>query len=479
MTENEKKLLAQKLETVEGKHLIEQIKAALDAGNAELDWQSSALDLLEALAAQLIQEQGVTTTPNLDFILSHETIKASDYHFDEIGPGPDESLDDYLLRHGVDLSGDLMTQFFDPYEVNQLASICDEVNQKFSKKTSIINKTDLAFLAIATALQTVKALLFPIVAEKFGYGESFDPEKRFKHNDPKIKNDEKAGKDRFKGKHKGQSTTRDGERRNWLNILSQSPVAYDVTKGSKELGLDIGGKYHRLYSLGHDPVLGWIFGTMNILTDTITFNTMESHRIERIKDPIRITKISDESVLFGSIISETYELTIEDNLNLAASIFMQGLHLKSDEFTKLGLPVPVISTFDPELAGKLYKENYDSLCFARDSKIIGTSAIISAIINMIISLVHGLFYNPNEGISRDLYEVRTRKILLISNVIASTSSVISTVITRNPKNLDIGGLLITITRLFSDIRFMTKIKKEFIESETSTLLEEKLTALGY
>jgi hypothetical protein len=36
---------------------------------------------------------------------------------------------------------------------------------------------------------------------------------------------------------------------------------------------------------------------------------------------------------------------------------------------------------------------------------------------------------------------------------------------RNPKDLDIGGLLITITRLFSDTRFILRIKQEFIEQQ--------------
>ena len=99
--------------------------------------------------------------------------------------------------------------------------------------------------------------------------------------------------------------------------------------------------------------------------------------------------------------------------------------------------------------------------------------------NMIITLLHGLFYDTNKKKSRDIYEIRTRKILLISNVIASSSNVITTYITANPKKLDIGGLLVTIARLFSDVRFITKIKKDFIESEQMNLLEQKLQTLGY
>ena len=72
-------------------------------------------------------------------------------------------------------------------------------------------------------------------------------------------------------------------------------------------------------------------------------------------------------------------------------------------------------------------------------KLVGGSAGISIFIDLIIGLVHGLF--NKEKINKDLYEVRTRKILLISNSIASTSNIIQTMITKNPKNLDIGGTI--------------------------------------
>lgn len=55
----------------------------------------------------------------------------------------------------------------------------------------------------------------------------------------------------------------------WINLLYQTPP-YDITVGAPDLGINMGGAYHRLYTLGHDPVLGWIFGTANILADTIT-----------------------------------------------------------------------------------------------------------------------------------------------------------------------------------------------------------------
>ena len=78
--------------------------------------------------------------------------------------------------------------------------------------------------------------------------------------------------------------------------------------------------------------------------------------------------------------------------------------------------------------------------------------------------------------NKKIYEVRTRKILLYSNLLASVSNLIVVgigvaagaasenpeVIKKTLRYLDVGGLIVTIGRLFSDLRFITKVKDEFI-----------------
>ena len=353
---------------------------------------------------------------------------------------------------------DIMTET----EIQSAFDELEKINDQFSRKTSIVNKTDLSFLAIATALQVAKTLIFPYVAEKFNYGKSFNPSERLDHADKSIKKAHKEANDNFRDKHMERHGT--GQ---WINILYQS-VPYDI------VGKNMSGKNHRLHTLGHDPILGWMFGTANILTDCITFNDFHTNRISRI-DPItggRKMVITPETVFAGQMFKECYDMIRADFLNLPAALFAQAQHLKSDEYTKLGLPVPVLSSINENFASKLYSENYDALCLARDTKIIGASFVLTKIVDIIISLTHGLFRKNDED--KDFYEVRTRKILLISNSIASTSTIINTAITKNPKNLDIGSLLNTIMHLFSDVRFIMRIKKEFVESEISNKLMKEI-----
>ena len=362
---------------------------------------------------------------------------------------------------------DLMTEA----EIQSSFEELDSIEEQFSKKTSIVNKTDLSFLVLATALQVAKSLVFPYVAGKFDYGNSFDPSERLNHNDKSIEKAHREANDSFRDKHIDKHGAG-----HWVNILYQT-VPYDITRGSKDLGINMGGKYHRMYTLGHDPILGWIFGTANILTDCITFNNFHTNRITRI-DPVTGAKkmvITPEVVFLGQMFAECYNDVKADPLNLPAALFAQAQHLKSDEFTKLGLPVPILSSINENFASKLYSENYDALCFARDAKIVGASFVISKLFDIIIALLHGLF--RKDGEDKDLYEVRSRKILLISNTIASSSTIINATITSNPKNLDIGSLLNTLTHLFTDVRFILKIKQEFIENEIAEKVKQELSAV--
>ncbi len=335
----------------------------------------------------------------------------------------------------------------------------EEINQKFKEITSISNEVDLAFLSIAIALQTTKSLVFPYIAQKFKYGESFDPNTRLKHDDKTIKKNQNDANNKFKAKHLNENNK--GE---WLNLLFDG-VPYDITAGSKELGIGLSGNNHRLKTLGHDPILGWVFGTANILTQTMTLYDFSTYRV--IKNPKKM--ISPEMVSLPQLMLESYEKTREHRLNLPASLFCQAQHFKSDAFTKRGLPVPILTTIDESFASKLYNEHYDALCFARDTKIVGNSLVVSRFIDLIIVVLHGFFRLPDE--SPELFEVRTRKILLISNSIASSSSILATFISKQLTTLDIGGVLSTISHIFSDMNFISKIKHEFIMNEIDQKLQ--------
>ena len=344
------------------------------------------------------------------------------------------------------------------------------INNEFSKKTGIFNKKDMSFLMVATALQTARWL---IIQELCGaLGQTIDGDSRLDHNDKSIKKSVNKSNKSFQKRFKDHGHHESAKKyKSWEQIIFSS-APYDTTVGSPNFEEDLEGKYHRYKTLGHDPILGWIFGTANFITDTCTLSNFNSYRISR-----KGTPHFAEPTNMGTIFYEVFDSTKEDWLRLPAGIFAEFVHLKSDAFTKLGLPVPILEVFSESLAGDLYKSQYDSLCLLKDLAIVGKQAGFSILINMIIGLVHGLLYNPEKDGDRKLYEVRTRKILSISNALASVGNIAYAVGTDDWRKLDVGGIMVTLYRLFTDVRFITKVKKDFIESEMDKVLADEIKEL--
>ena len=82
--------------------------------------------------------------------------------------------------------------------------------------------------------------------------------------------------------------------------------------------------YHRLLSLGHDPLLGLIFGVTDILTG-------------------RMTTIDKT----GKIVSQVMENYADrKETDVFAAVAKQIIHFKSDIITSMGLPAPLMGLFN-------------------------------------------------------------------------------------------------------------------------------------
>ena len=250
----------------------------------------------------------------------------------------------------------------------------ERINNEFSNKTGIFNKKDLSFLMVATALQTARWLIIQSICGDLG--QTIDKDARLDHNDKSIKESVKESNKSFQ-KHFENHGHRESIKnyKSWEQIVFSS-APYDTAVGSAAFGENLEGGYHRYKTLGHDPILGWIFGTANFITDTCTLSNYNSYRISRVGTPH-----FSEPTNLGTIFYEVFDSTKEDWLRLPAGIFAEFVHLKSDVFTKLGLPVPVLETFSESLAGDLYKSQYDSLCLLKDLAIVGNQAAWSILIN--------------------------------------------------------------------------------------------------
>ena len=103
----------------------------------------------------------------------------------------------------------------------------------------------------------------------------------------------------------------------------------------------------------------------------------------------------------------------------------------------------------------------------------------SIFINFIIGMIHGYLCRYEEGTELIYTQVRTRKVLLISNLIATSSNVVAMAVlgivsayTQNVKaaefaykHTDVGGVIVTLYRTFTDLNFIERVRDEFIKKQ--------------
>lgn len=244
------------------------------------------------------------------------------------------------------------------------------------------------------------------------------------------------------------------------------------------LPIDLVGTNHHAYTLGHDPILGWVFGTMNILSRSITLNLPFWPTFWVVDEGNKI-KCPTEMGVISSIYSSVHSVE-EDDKRLAAATLRQGLHLISDKFGKTGLPIP-IPTMSAEKAQELIEKGWNSeeakihlkkvmKNLSKDAAIVGIQFMLSYLINQIVKAIHLMLYDESVDGDLSLYEVRTRKILMTANTIATTSNFAYVAITKNLSALDIGGAIETIHRLVCDTEYIHKVKAEYIENSFRSLV---------
>ena len=130
--------------------------------------------------------------------------------------------------------------------------------------------------------------------------------------------------------------------------------------------------------------------------------------------------------------------------------------MRSDIYSINGLPLPVISSIDPKLASKLAEYGFDFGNVLTMSK----QLVYARMINSFAAMYHYCFYDGS--IPEKLYKVKTKKIICYANVIASGINIAEVAVTKNQKILDIGGIANTIYEIITSVKFIRKVKRDFI-----------------
>ena len=339
----------------------------------------------------------------------------------------------------------------------EASAIYDAYSEEFSEKTGL-RKSDWAFLFTATALQMLRQYLltaFPerlddqTAAEQVEGKEQIEEEREYRREHPR--------------KHRYYKPS--------LEEIIGQPVPFDANVGS-DGALKGGGSFgHRGATPGHDPLVGLVIGTANIATSTLTNWTFDSWHIksgERKNGGVQ--DVFKENADTMKVLTETWDKLLNQGMDgrmkVAASLGKEVVHLKTDVNTKKGLPLPIIGTLSPQTASWLADYGID---FGNTVNV-GKQAMYAIIINTLTAMMHGMFYNPDKDGDINLYKVRTKKILIYSNAIASATNALAVWYTGNIRYLDLCGYAVALYELVTGIDFIERVRKDFILGRFDNLI---------
>lgn len=139
--------------------------------------------------------------------------------------------------------------------VENTGQILDDLDARFCRATGLTG-TDVAFLFLATGLQIARQYLL---------------------------SNEKCRLSATQG-DKVVDSALSLAPPDWRDVLTQS-VPYDAIKTSSHVSdTGIAGTTHRYRTLGHDPIFGWVFGTANIMTNSLSKTNFETYQVKNMPD---------------------------------------------------------------------------------------------------------------------------------------------------------------------------------------------------
>lgn len=326
------------------------------------------------------------------------------------------------------------------------------IDAQFEKATKL-TKTDIVFLFVAVGLQCLRQYLLTLPSERLGDKEAAHEVKEIKESSDRS--------------HRLYNPS--------LDEIVSNPVPFDASMGAKQYGAlsGYGALGHRGATPGHDPLAGLIFGTANIATSTLTNWSMDSYHIYTgtFGNAAGVHDIFRSRANTGRVLSETFINKLlyqgmDGKIIVGTSVCKEIIHLRSDIYSKDSLPLPLVSTISPQLAGNLAKRGLDMANVLN----VGKQFTYAVAIDTLISIIHSLFFDEKDGISRDAYEIRTRRVLMYSNIIATTSNVVVAALAQyatgtGSRIADWGGYINTVRHIVFDTQKINEIKKDFLKNE--------------
>lgn len=406
------------------------------------------LEQLKARTRQLASDEGIAMEerPKMPAYVEKAPERMS---LDEV-----PSWDDIVARMNQEVKADVkMEDLLSTEEINYSLDEVKRINDDFARRTGLTSR-DMAFLTLATSIQTARWMMMPKLLGKMSKSgkvlAALSPSAMAMLDVKPKTGTEVALADEVNKEFQEEvdwevEEIKEG-RKSWQDIL--------------ETGTANAGQQQKAFN---NEAMNWIFGIVNNITGTKTngdFTSIDTASGEKIKTP--------------GVFAEAFRSIKEDPMRLPAAVYAQYAQDQAAHGKTADLLAPVTQAFSPEMVGDLYKSQAQQLASLQSLTVVGQQAAIPLMINMAVGVLHGFMYNPATDGPREFYDARTRKILLISNLLATSSNIGMTAATEKWLKLDVGGLLVTATRAMQDVNYLTTLKDNFMKEHMDQVLLDSL-----
>jgi len=359
-----------------------------------------------------------------------------------------EDLEARAHEEGVD-SHVTVEDLLSSEEIARTEEQVRQINEEFTRRTGL-NARDMAFLTVATSIQTARWAMIPKLLSKAGKSgkviAALSPSAMaMLEARPKDEKDlaviDEANRE-FQEETDWQVEEIHEGRLTWDQILDARDKA-------------------PMKAFNNDA-LNWLFGLVNTITGTKTDRNFKT--VDEAGQPVKTP----------AVLAEAFRSIQEDPRRLSAAVYALYAQEKLAHGETIDMLKPFTETFGPQMESELYRSQVQQLASINGITLVGQQAAIPLVINMAVGLLHGFMYNPDIDGPREFFEARTRKILLLSNLMASSSNVALTAGTEAWMKLDVGGLLVTATRAMQDVSYLTALEDEFMRRHLDKALEQEL-----
>lgn len=344
---------------------------------------------------------------------------------------------------------DLLTGQEITYAIDEVKRINDD----FARRTGL-TKRDLSFLSAATSIQTARWVMMPKIVNQMGKSgkvlAALSPSAMAmleqKPDTKDIALIDEANQEFIEDVEAEEITegnAQSAKSKSWQDILEQKDSMPVKTF--------------------NNDAMNWIFGIVNKITGTRTGSNFSS-----------VDAITGEKVKTHKVLAEAMRSIKEDPMRLTAAVYAQYAQDRAARGETTDVLAPAMEALQPAMMSDLYQSQIQQLATMQNLTLIGQQAAFPLVVNMAVALLHGFMYNPDLDGPREFYDARTRKILLLSNMMASGTNMAFSAATEKWMKLDLGGLLVTGTRAIQDMAYLTNLEDYFLQQQMDKVLEKEL-----